>query len=129
MIRISAGFSKKVPGEEEYSSNGYHLTIEAEVPDVLMNKPDELKSRISRIFDEARENVEEQLNNGNNGNNGRNGNNHREEKASEKQKSFIVSLARRRHGMGPEELTGKTLDEISKKEASELINRLKGGAL
>ncbi len=126
MIKISAGYSKKVPGEEEYSSNGYHLTIEAEVPDVLMNKPDELKSRISRIFDEAKENVEEQLTNGNNG---RNGNTHREEKASDKQKSFIVSLARRRHGMGPEELTGKTLDEISKKEASDLINRLKGGSL
>jgi len=126
MIKISAGYSKKVPGEEEYSSNGFHLTIEAEVPDLLMNKPDELKSRISRIFDEARENVEDQLNNGNNGNNGRN---QREEKASEKQKSFIVSLARRRHGMDPEVLnqrTGKSLDEISKKEASDLITRLKG---
>jgi len=128
MIRISAGYSKKVPGEEEYSSNGYHITIEAEVPDILMSRPEELKSRISGIFEEAKQNVEAQV-----GSNGKNGSTHREEMASEKQKSFIVSLARRRHGMTVEDLKnwngGVDVNNLSKKDASGLITRLKGGAL
>jgi len=126
MIRISAGYSKKVPGEEEYSSNGYHITIEAEVPDILMSRPEELKSRITGIFEEAKQNVEAQVN-------GSLRESLREESASDKQKSFIVSLARRRHGMSVEDLKnwngGVDVNNLSKKDASGLITRLKGGAL
>ena len=130
MIRISAGYSMKVPGEKEYSSNGYHLTIEAELPDVLVNDPEQLRNKISGIFNEARDNVEAQVGNGNNGSKGAS---QPLELASDKQKSFIVSLARRRHGMTPEDLSkwngGVDLARITKQEASRLITELKGGAL
>ena len=128
MIRISAGYSKKVPGEEEYSSNGYHLTIEAEVPDMLVTDPENLRKKISDIFREARENVEHQMNG-----NGSKRDPQPQEMASDKQKSFIVSLARRRHGMSPEDLSkwngGVDLARMTKREASDLITQLKGGAL
>jgi hypothetical protein len=123
MIRISAGYSKKVPGEEDYSSNGFHLTIDAEVPDILVENPEKLREKISSIFREAKQNVEAQMN-------GNHGNGNGEVKASDKQKSFIVSLARRRHGLEPDALTqwtnGVQITDLSKKQASDLISRLKG---
>jgi len=127
MIKISAGYSKKIPGEQQYSSDAFHLTLEAEVPDLLVNDPDSLRKKISDIFREARQNVEHQVN----GNGSRTS--QPQEMASEKQKSFIVSLARRRHGMTPEDLSkwngGVDLARMTKRDASRLITELKGGAL
>jgi len=128
MIKISAGYAMKTPGKEEYSSNGYHLTIEAELPDVLVTDPENLRKKISDIFKEAKENVEHQVNG-----NGAQRAPQTQQMASDKQRSFIVSLARRRHGMTPEDLSkwngGVDLARMTKREASDLISRLKGGGL
>ena len=133
MIRICTSYSTKVPGEQEYSSNGYHLTIEAELPDALITDAEKLRDKIAGMFEEAKRNVEAQSN-GKSENNRNNGNHtpQRVETASTKQKSFIISLARRRHGMTPEELSnwngGVDLNNLSKRDASDLITRLKEGA-
>ena len=136
MIRICTSYSTKVPGEQEYSSNGYHLTIEAELPDALIANAEKLRAKIAGMFEEAKRNVEFQSNgkpeNNNRDNGGNKGweNNNRNngQKASEKQRSFIISLARRRHGMDLrklQELTGMPLEDLSKNDASRLISQLK----
>ena len=123
MIRICTSYSTKVPGEQQYSSNGYHLTIEAELPDALITDAEKLRDKIASMFEETERNVKARSNGKPENNNRNNG-----QQASEKQRSFIVSLARRRHGMDLrklQELTGMPLEDLSKKDASRLISQLK----
>jgi len=37
MIKINAGFNKKIPGVQEYSSEGVHVTLEMELPDAYLS--------------------------------------------------------------------------------------------
>jgi len=136
MIKLKTSYSTKVPGKQEYSSTGYYISIEAELPDALIANADKLREKIAGMFEEAKRNVEAQSNgkpeNNNRDNGGNKGweNNNRDNgnRASEKQRSFIVSLARRRHGMDLrklQELTGTPLEDLSKNDASRLISQLK----
>jgi len=136
MIKLKTSYSTKVPGKQEYSSTGYYISIEAELPDALIANADKLREKIAGMFEEAKRNVEAQSNGkpennyrNNGGNKGwENNNRDNGQKASEKQRSFIVSLARRRHGMDLrklQELTGMPLEDLSKNDASRLISQLK----
>lgn len=68
--------------------------------------------------------------NGYNGN-GRNGNGNGHRLVSEKQKNFIISLVAQKHGNGGlkalESRLGKSVGELTRKEASDLITEIKGG--
>ena len=35
MLKLNASYSKKVPAEEEYSSQSFHASVEVELPDGL----------------------------------------------------------------------------------------------
>ncbi len=59
MLKLNASFSKKVPAEEEYSSQSYHAAVEVELPDGL--SPEQLRGRIHETFDLVRNSVESEL--------------------------------------------------------------------
>jgi hypothetical protein len=59
MLKINASYSKKVPAEAEYSSQSYHCSIEAELPDGLSHE--QLQERIHATFATVREAVEAEL--------------------------------------------------------------------
>ena len=67
MTKINTAFSKKVPAEQEYSSEGFHCSLEVEVSDALLNDANTLKEKISGMFREVKSNVEAQINGHNNG--------------------------------------------------------------
>ena len=61
MLKLNASFSKKIPAEQEYSSQSYHCSIEIEIPDGVHQ--DELRQRIHDTFVMVRSTVEDELRN------------------------------------------------------------------
>ena len=140
MIRINASFTKKVPGEEPYSSDGVHLGVEIEVPDQVLNDPNQFREAVRRLFAQARAEVEEQvtgprasapIQSGFRSNERtqpeprRNG---RDQPASKKQLDFLLSLGRRSANLSPADILAEAgvdrLSDISKAQASAMIDRL-----
>ena len=60
MIRATLSYSKKVPADEQYSSQGYHLSLEQELPDNL--RQEELRAQIHETYNLVRQIVDEELN-------------------------------------------------------------------
>ena len=74
MIKLNAGFSRKI-GESNFGSRGASVNVELELESHLINDPDGLRSRISGLFDLARQPVDDELHSqaqtpGNSNNNG-----------------------------------------------------------
>ena len=61
MITLNAGLSRKV-GEPNYGSRGATVNLQLEVESSLVNDPEALMSRIRRLFQLARQAVDEELN-------------------------------------------------------------------
>jgi hypothetical protein len=59
MMKINVSYSKKVPAESQYSSQSYHCSIEAELPDGLSHE--QLQERIHATFATVRQAVEAEL--------------------------------------------------------------------
>ena len=59
MLKLNASYAKKVPTEEEYSSQSYHASIEVELPDGLSGEA--LQERIHATFNLVRNSVEAEL--------------------------------------------------------------------
>jgi len=59
MLKLNASFSKKVPAEQEYSSQSYHAAVEVEIPDGLTQE--QLQNRIHETFELVRSSVEAEL--------------------------------------------------------------------
>lgn len=149
MLKLNASFSKKVPAEGEYSSQSYHASIEAELPDGLTEK--QLKDKIHDTFELVRESVEAELGgeesntSGNRQNNNghirypqqgkRNniGNNAKTDKtpASTKQINYLLNIGRTL-GMKPGEIIDRAgveeFSQLTKTECSRLIDELNGEA-
>jgi len=140
MLKLNASFSKKVPADEEFSSQSYHASIEAELPDGLTDK--QLKDKIHDTFELVRDSVEAEI--GNVQSNGsetagksRNRRNAEGNKsasqppASTKQINYLLDLARTQ-GMKPGELLEQAgvndLKRLTKVECSRLIDELNGNA-
>ncbi len=60
MLKLNASYSKKVPADQDYSSQQYHASVELELSDSL--KPEELRQRIHDTFQLVRQSVETELN-------------------------------------------------------------------
>ena len=115
MIKINASFSKKIPGDEPYSSDAVHLGVEVELPDPVLTNQQEFSAAVRKLFAQARQEVEHQVTgprpelNGNSNGNGRhpssnNGNGHRPQLASPRQIDFLLSLARRNANLSPTQI-------------------------
>ncbi len=145
MIKINAGFNKKVPGNQDYSSEGVHVTLEMELPDSYLSNQQALQQQIQELITEARDQVEQQLgdnsqqlpfeppNQPNQTNrNGRFQTVPPPRPASNKQLNFLLSLAKRARNLGPQDICERfqisSLQELSSRQASEMIEQLKTGA-
>ena len=146
MIKINAGFTKKVPGNQDYSSEGVHVTLEMELPDSYLGNKQALQLQIQDLITEARDQVEQQLggnsqqfepfeqpNQPNQTNrNGRFQTVPPPRPASNKQLNFLLSLAKRARNLGPQDICERfqitNLQELSSRQASEMIEQLKTGA-
>lgn len=63
MLKLNASYSKKVPADQEYSSQSYHASVEVELPDGLTG--DQLQKRIHDTFILVKDSVESEISNGN----------------------------------------------------------------
>ena len=59
MLKLNASYSKKIPADEDYSSQSYHAAVEVELPDGL--SPEQLRGRIHETFGLVRDSVEAEL--------------------------------------------------------------------
>ncbi len=139
MLKLNASYAKKVPAEEEYSSQSYHASIEVELPDGLSGEA--LQERIHATFNLVRNSVEAELHGKNLAlqpdnsrqnelpnhaqNNSSQRANPRDIPASPKQISYLLDLARNR-GITPQQIAAQhgvaDIQQLSKRQCSELIN-------
>lgn len=139
MLKLNASYAKKVPAEEEYSSQSYHASIEVELPDGLSGEA--LQERIHATFNLVRNSVEAELHGKNlalQPDNSRQNElrdyspessyqraNPRDIPASPKQISYLLDLARNR-GITPQQIAVQhgvaDIQQLSKRQCSELIN-------
>ena len=133
MLKAIVSYSKKIPvPDSEYSSQGYSLSLETEIAE---NEPGKIQARLHETFDLVKATVEQELANGNGQTKpvaevpaqGR----QTGEKASNKQVKYITDLAAER-GISLSELNagiqkryGGGLYDLSKKQASEVVEELK----
>ena len=139
MLKLNASYAKKVPAEEEYSSQSYHASMEVELPDGLSGEA--LQERIHATFNLVRNSVEAELHGKNLAlqpdnsrqnelpnhaqNNSSQRANPRDIPASPKQISYLLDLARN-HGITPQQIAAQhgvaDIQQLSKRQCSELIN-------
>ena len=117
MGTITVGLGRKVPGEEQFSSNSYHVAV---TPDAEITDPQELQGRVEGLFREVEKSLDAEMSrhgsqtgstgvpvsSGGNGGNGRepasrptqsggNGDRVKADPISNKQAKFLFQLARR----------------------------------
>jgi hypothetical protein len=148
-MKLAITHTKKVPGQEDYSSEGFGATIEVEVPEEQAHNTTSVQGWLRELYDQAKQAVEEQLRSvprRNNGgqtaagifgrpNNGPQGNDRPasgDGNATPKQISFLVSLGARNkltfadlQRIAQERFQAEDLYRLSKQQASEMIDSLK----
>lgn len=131
----TVSFSKKVPvPDSEYSSQGYSLSLQTEIPE---SDPEAIQARLSRTFQLVKDQVEHELANGN-GHTAQPAEpggkpNAGTDKASNKQIKFITDLSTQR-GISLSDLNADVqkrygvagLYDLSRKQASELLDAMNG---
>ena len=141
MLKLSASFSKKVPGESRFSSQSYHAGIETELPDGLGES--ELRQRLQRTFALVRDSVEAEIQGPQQAQEPPEietvqpqsaGEPPREPPASVRQLQYLVDLGARQ-GLDRQQLEahahqryGAGLAQLSRPEASALIHSLQAQA-
>ncbi|MCL2648363.1 MAG: hypothetical protein FWD61_15360 [Phycisphaerales bacterium] len=149
-LSINVGLSRKA--SKDYQSTGYSINVTAELDQSLLAKPGELQAQIDGLYAQAEDAINRQVKtraaetgtvngeshyrspvNGNgyvNGN-GRATSNHNGGGVTKSQARAIESIADRA-GLDPtqeaHDLFGVSLDELTIKQASELIDHLKSQA-
>ena len=59
MLKLSSSYSKKIPAEQEFSSQSYHASVELELSDAL--EPEQVQQKIHETFELVRQAVETEL--------------------------------------------------------------------
>ncbi len=137
MLKAIVSYSKKVPAEAEYSSQGYSLSLETEIPDTDAKA---IQAKLHNTFELVKASVEQELANGNGKkpvapvveNNEVTGRNSVISKATNRQLKFLSDLARER-GITLAELNAKVQElygvdgiySLSKADASKLVDSLR----
>ncbi len=137
MLKIIASFSKKVPAEQEYSSQQYFCTLEREVPDSA--SVEQIQSNIHATFELVKQAVEDELSGKKSDsatlrvlpNKEAQSKPETTAKASNKQVRFALDLAKAR-GMGISDLNAmvheqfgiESVYQLDKKQASRLLDDL-----
>ena len=147
-MKLAITHTKKVPGQEDYSSEGFGATIEVEVPEEQARDASSVQAWLKELYDQAKTAVEEQINsvprrNGNQPSAGgifqRSGNDNGPSRsnagtgvATPKQVSYLISLGARNKltyadlvRIGRERYKAEDLYQLAKQDASALIDELK----
>ena len=128
MLKLNASFSKKVPAEQEYSSQSFHASIEVELPDGLTEF--QLRERIHSTFVMVRETVETELNELSGG--GVSQPPAQIEYASNKQVKYLLDLARQ-NKFSIRDLLGRynvrDAQQLTRQQCSQLIDIVNGKAV
>ena len=154
MLTLNVGFNKKQQGEEPYSSIGASCNLSVEASDELVKNPEGLQAEMSRLFEEVKAAVDQQIANGNgNGKPAANGNGGRvvaeEEPPADqerivrrdsndpiitpKQRQFLVALVQKRFPGGIKAFEAKLRQDgvssvslLTRRQASTIIDDLAG---
>ena len=145
MLKAIVSYSKKIPvPDSEFSSQGYSLSLETEIPETDLGA---IQAKLHQTFQLVKDQVEHELASGNGNGNGHAAKpsdtgaqptqrqNGTTEKASNKQIKFITDLATQR-GMSLSDLNADVrkrygvdgLYDLNRKQASELLDELNGRA-
>ena len=143
MLKVCTSYSKKVPTDQQYSSQQFHASVEVELSDAL--SPEQLQERIHQTFTVVRNTVESEINGNGNGastpaptsratgdhaptGDKTNGNG----KASNAQIKYLTSLATEQdirlsalNAYCKDNYKVETIYDLTKKQASELVDSLK----
>ena len=135
MIKLNASYSKKVPAEQEYSSKSFMACVEVELPTGVSAA--ELRSKIHDTFELVKQSVEDEIAGRSSNQRGHHPNPSRghqkpsDNKASNKQISFLLDLAKARKKTLPqlnaevEELFGvESIYMLDRKSCSQMIEQL-----
>ena len=66
MLKVCTSYSKKVPTDQQHSSQQFHASVEVELSDAL--SPEQLQERIHQTFTVVRNTVESEISGNGNGN-------------------------------------------------------------
>jgi len=151
-MKLAITHSKKIPGAEDYSSEGFSCSLEVEIPEESGRDANAVQGWLRELYAQAKTSVEEQIQsvprrngNGSGGQNAAgvfnrpdNGGRHAPrgnggQTASPKQISFLVSLGARNRmtfadlqRMAQERFRVEDLYQLDRSAASALIDELKG---
>ena len=148
MLKVCTSYSKKVPTDQQYSSQQFHASVEIELSDAL--SPEQLQERIHQTFMVVRNTVESEINSNGNGNghgasapapaSRLNGGDHAPAgdktngngKASNAQIKYMTSLATEQdirlsalNAYCHDNYKVESIYDLTKKQASELVDSLK----
>lgn len=138
MLKAIVSYSKKIPAEAEYSSQGYSLSLEAEIPETDSTA---IRERLHRTFELVKASVEQELANGNSRPSsvtapadGVDSRPAAADKASNKQIKYLTDLASQ-HGITITELNARAKDlyhvssiyDLTKRDASRFVDSLRTG--
>ncbi len=129
MLKLNASFSKKVPAEQEYSSQSFHASVEVELPDGLTEH--QLRERIHNTFLMVRDSVETELNDLA-GMPAQSKPQAKVEYASNKQVKYLLDLARQ-NKFSIRDLLGRynvrDAQQLTRQQCSQLIDIVNGKAV
>ena len=129
-LKLNVGLSRKV-GEANYGSRGATVNLEIELESSLVSQPDQLHDRIRQLFRLAKSSLDEELNGHGSGEqesrataNGRPATQSQVQAIhaiADRQKTDLMGLLRGRYHI-------ERTEDLSLKDASDLIDYLKGSA-
>jgi len=140
MLKVCTSYSKKVPTDQQYSSQQFHASVEVELSDAL--SPEQLQERIHQTFTVVRNTVESEIN-GNGaatpapasritGDHAAGDKTNGNGKASNAQIKYLTSLATEQdirlsalNAYCKDNYKVETIYDLTKKQASELVDSLK----
>ena len=149
MLKVCTSYSKKVPTDQQYSSQQFHASVEVELSDAL--SPEQLQERIHQTFAVVKNTVESEISGNGNGNGhgdsapapasrlggfhvpaGDKTNGNGNGKASNAQIKYMTSLATEQdirlsalNAYCQDNYKVETIYDLTKKQASELVDSLK----
>jgi len=150
MLKVCTSYSKKVPTDQQYSSQQFHASVEVELSDAL--SPEQLQERIHQTFTVVKNTVESEINGNGNGHDaaapapasrggyhvagGDKTNGNGNGKASNAQIKYLTSLATEQdirlsalNAYCKDNHKVETIYDLTKKQASELVDSLKNHKL
>ena len=146
MLKVCTSYSKKVPTDQQYSSQQFHASVEVELSDAL--SPEQLQERIHQTFAVVKNTVESEINGNGNGHDaaapapasrggyhvagGDKTNGNGNGKASNAQIKYMTSLATEQdirlsalNAYCQDNYKVDSIYDLTKKQASELVDSLK----